>query len=265
MTSARFLADLRQNLVKGDKALEDKLQLDRWVYQPGLPGNVARPDPAAFADVDKAVARFAGGGPLDAMAWGAWTTAERLRFLNKLPRKLPKARLDALERGFGLNTIGNNEVRFAWLDLAIAQPLRSGRPEHRAVRHQPGPPQVREAADHRPCRGHRLGPADRPAHLSQGAAALSPDHDQGPGQAGAGARARPPELHPAINRDLERKSGPRPLAQNPTEIGQNLTALKPSSATSEPTSAGRKSECTRRRIAINAWFRLACRAANRSH
>jgi leukotriene-A4 hydrolase len=120
MTSARFLADLREHLVKGDKALEDKLQLDSWVYQPGLPNNVARPDPAAFAEVDKAVARFAGGGPLDAMAWGRWTTAERLRFLNKLPRKLPKARLDALDRGFGLSTIANAEVRFAWLDLAIA-------------------------------------------------------------------------------------------------------------------------------------------------
>ena len=120
MTSARFLADIREHLVNGDKALEGKLQLDRWVYQPGLPGNVARPDPAAFADVDKAVRGFAAGGPLDAMAWGKWNTAERLRFLSTLPRKLPKARLDALERGFGLNTIGNNEVRFAWLELAIA-------------------------------------------------------------------------------------------------------------------------------------------------
>ncbi len=119
MTSALFLADLRKNLVKGDKALEAKLQLDRWVYQPGLPGNVARPDPAAFAEVDKAVQHFAGGGPLDTRAWGGWTTAERLRFLNKLPRKLPKSRLDALERGLGLNGIGNSEVRFAWLDLAI--------------------------------------------------------------------------------------------------------------------------------------------------
>ncbi len=120
MTSARFLADIREHLVKGDQALEARLQLDRWVYQPGLPDNVARPDPAAFAEVDKAVGRFAAGGPLDAMAWGKWNTAERLRFLNRLPRKLPKPRLDALERGFGLNTIGNNEVRFAWLELAIA-------------------------------------------------------------------------------------------------------------------------------------------------
>jgi aminopeptidase N len=120
VTSAMFLADLRQHLIKGDKGLEQKLQLDRWVYQPGIPSNLARPDPAAFAAVDKAVQRFAAGGALDAMAWGKWTTDERLRFLNKLPRKLPKARLDALERGFGLNTIGNSEVRFAWLDLAIA-------------------------------------------------------------------------------------------------------------------------------------------------
>ena len=120
VTSAMFLADLREHLVKGDKALEAKLQLDRWVYEPGIPSNLVKPDPQAFAEVDKAMRRFAGGGPLDAMAWGKWTTDERLRFLNKLPRKLPKARLDALERGYGLNTIGNSEVRFAWLDLAIA-------------------------------------------------------------------------------------------------------------------------------------------------
>ncbi|MEO6359295.1 MAG: leukotriene A4 hydrolase C-terminal domain-containing protein, partial [Sphingomicrobium sp.] len=36
-----------------------------------------------------------------------------------LPRKLPKARLDALEQEFGLNRVGNMEVRFAWLDLAV--------------------------------------------------------------------------------------------------------------------------------------------------
>ena len=118
MTSALFLADLRSNLVKGDEALEQKLQLDRWVYQPGLPSNVAKPDPAAFAAVDKAVTAFSGGGAAPS-AFGQWTTAEKLRFLNKLPRKLPAKRLDELNRGLRLNDAGNNEVLFAWLDLAI--------------------------------------------------------------------------------------------------------------------------------------------------
>jgi leukotriene-A4 hydrolase len=119
VTSAIFLADLRQHLIKGDKSLEQKLMLDQWVYQPGLPSNMVKPDPQAFADVDQAVAAFGRGAAPDAAAWGRWNTAERLRFLNKLPRQLPKPRLDALEQAFGLNAIGNMELRYAWLDLAV--------------------------------------------------------------------------------------------------------------------------------------------------
>jgi hypothetical protein len=118
MTSAKLLADFRENLVKGDKGLEARLQLDKWVYEPGLPDNVARPDPAAFADVDKAVAAFEGGGEAPA-SFAGWTTAEKLRFLNSLPRKLPAARLDELNGNLRLNEAGNNEVIFAWLDLAV--------------------------------------------------------------------------------------------------------------------------------------------------
>jgi aminopeptidase N len=119
MTSAKFLADFRQNLVKGDKALEAKLMLDQWVYDTGLPANVARPDPSAFADVDAAVKAYAAGGPVPA-TFDKWTTAEKMRFLNSLPRKLPAERLAELEARLRLNEAGNNEVLFAWLELAVA-------------------------------------------------------------------------------------------------------------------------------------------------
>jgi aminopeptidase N len=119
MTSALFLADLRQNLVKGDKQLEQKLMLDQWVYQPGLPSNVAKPDPAAFADVDRVSAAFAKGGP-PPPEFAGWTTAEKLRFLNSVPRNLPREKLVALDRQLRLNEAGNNEVLFAWLELAVA-------------------------------------------------------------------------------------------------------------------------------------------------
>ena len=119
MTSAKFLADFRQNLVKGDQALEAKLQLDEWVYQPGLPANVVRPDPAAFAEVDRAVADFVAGGAAPA-EFGAWTTAEKIRFINSLPRKLAPARLEQLNARLRLNDAGHNEVLFAWLQLAVA-------------------------------------------------------------------------------------------------------------------------------------------------
>jgi len=118
MTSKRFLADLREQLIKSDKALEHKLLLDQWVYEPGLPANVAKPDPQAFATVDQAVTAYAAGGPPPA-GFAKWSTAEKLRFLNTLPRELPKPRLDELSQQLQLNTAGNNEVLFAWLELAV--------------------------------------------------------------------------------------------------------------------------------------------------
>ena len=120
MTTARFIADIRANLVRGDAGLEQRLKLDEWAYQPGVPDNAARPDPAAFAEVDRAVARFNRGGSAAELRYPSWTTAERLRFLDALPRTLPQPRLAELDRALGLSTTGNAEVMFAWLHLALA-------------------------------------------------------------------------------------------------------------------------------------------------
>ncbi len=121
-TSAMFLADIRANLLRGDAGLEADLMLDQWVYQPGLPANVARPDPAAFTGVDRAVAAYGRTGIVDPSSWANWTTAERLRFLNSLPRTLTVAQLTALDADLRLShaSHSNNETLFAWLDLALA-------------------------------------------------------------------------------------------------------------------------------------------------
>ncbi|HTU13549.1 MAG TPA: M1 family metallopeptidase [Allosphingosinicella sp.] len=119
MTSARFLADLRANLIRGDAALEARLQLDNWVYQPGLPGNAAAPDPAAFAAVDAALRAFNAGGPAAAVPYQGWNWAERVRFIKGLPAQLPGTRLAELDRAFRLSESGNAEVLFVWLRLGI--------------------------------------------------------------------------------------------------------------------------------------------------
>jgi hypothetical protein len=119
VTSAQFLAAVRRDLIRGDAELERRLQLDAWVHGPGLPGN-AVPAPQAFAEVDRAVTSYAASAALPTAAWARWTTDERLRFLNRLDRSQSRERLVALERAFGLNAIGNNEVLFAWLSLAVA-------------------------------------------------------------------------------------------------------------------------------------------------
>ncbi|MBA3526975.1 MAG: M1 family metallopeptidase [Pseudomonadota bacterium] len=120
VTSAIFLADIREHLIKGDERLEQKLMLDQWVNQPGLPATMVKPNPNAFAEVDRAVQQFTGGGAIPAQPWARWTTAERLRFVNRLPRKIDGQRLRALDQQLRLSETRNNEVLYAWLSLAVA-------------------------------------------------------------------------------------------------------------------------------------------------
>jgi leukotriene-A4 hydrolase len=118
-TSAAFLTDLRTNLIQGDAALEKQLLLDEWVYQPGLPANAVHVVSSAFAKVDAAAAAF-GKNTGAAPDVANWSTAERVRFLNRLPRKLNEDGLRALVALLQLDTQRNAEVRFAWLRLAVA-------------------------------------------------------------------------------------------------------------------------------------------------
>ena len=120
MTTEIFLADLRQRAVRGDAALEQELQLDAWAYEPGLPSNAQAPHSEAFDRVDTAVAAFNAGGAPDTTLWQGWVTQERQRFLQTLPRQLPRAQLDQLETAFHLNATGNSEVLFNWLELVVA-------------------------------------------------------------------------------------------------------------------------------------------------
>jgi leukotriene-A4 hydrolase len=119
-TSAGFLADLRANLIRGDKALEERLQLDRWVYQPGLPDNAVHVTSHTLAAVDADLARFNAGAPAASIDPKGWSTQEWLRFLNGLPRQQTPARLAELDRDYGLSASPNAYIRFAWLKLAIA-------------------------------------------------------------------------------------------------------------------------------------------------
>ncbi|WP_191554687.1 M1 family metallopeptidase [Brevundimonas aurantiaca] len=128
MTTAMFLDDIRTHLVKGDAALESQLQLDAWVYQPGLPSNAVAPVSNAFKPVDDAAwAFFVGKGPASAVPWKEWNTQQRQRFLGWRPPVgngsgdwLTDAQLADMERTLNLANEGNSELTFAWLQIALA-------------------------------------------------------------------------------------------------------------------------------------------------
>lgn len=119
MTTARFLADFRAHVVKGDAALEQRLQLDAWAYEPGLPSNAVEPHAAAFDRVDAAAQAVAAGGAPDAALWQTWGTFERQRFIQDMGRTVPVARCAQLQAALHLNEVTNDEVLADWLKLAV--------------------------------------------------------------------------------------------------------------------------------------------------
>jgi aminopeptidase N len=118
-TSQMLLEDMQANLVQGDAALAEKLKLREWIFEPGLPDNVVRPDPDAFAEVDAAVETYKANGTIPSSVWSGWTTAERQRFLKGVPDDRTAEQLAALDTALGLSGTGNNEVLFLWLELAM--------------------------------------------------------------------------------------------------------------------------------------------------
>ena len=68
ITSAVFLDDVRKNLVAGDAELERRLQLDEWVYQPGVPANAVAVTSPALDRVEAQAKAFAGGAAAKSLA-----------------------------------------------------------------------------------------------------------------------------------------------------------------------------------------------------
>src|SRR5688572_26911213 len=120
ITTAEFESDLREHLLKGDPKAEQRLKLQEWLYQPGLPDNAPVPSSDALARVEKDSTSFAAGAPAATIgAANAWSTQEWQHFLVTLPDKLSASQMADLDRTFGLSQRRNAEVLFAWLRVAI--------------------------------------------------------------------------------------------------------------------------------------------------
>ena len=120
ITTAQFVDDLRQHLLKGDRQLEEQLKVQEWLYQPGMPDNAVMPASEALARVELDVKTFTAGTPAAAITNAAsWSTQEWQHFIGSLPEKLSPDQLADLDRTFRLSERRNSEVLFAWLRVAI--------------------------------------------------------------------------------------------------------------------------------------------------
>jgi len=119
LTTDQFLEEYRNNILKGDSTLARKIDIDTWIFKPGLPSNYVHINSKLFDAVDQTVSAWMNGTPASALSVKNYSTNEWLRFLNRLPDSLPAEKMKELDDAFHFTTRGNSEILFAWFVLAV--------------------------------------------------------------------------------------------------------------------------------------------------
>lgn len=125
MDTERFVAYLKQHLLTDDagnfdSALAGQIQLEAWIYGPGLPDNCPEVRSARIENVDAILRNWvAGETATAALPWNDWVYQEKYRFLSNLPDDTTPERMNELDAAWQIGATGNNEVLFAWLEQAI--------------------------------------------------------------------------------------------------------------------------------------------------
>lgn len=119
MTSARFVEHLQQELIGDNTKQADSLQIEIWIYGPGVPANVIRVESAAFDKVETQLRDWLAGQPAANLGTAYWTTHHWLHFLRNLPDSLDNQRMSELDAAFGFTQTSNSEILFEWLIQCI--------------------------------------------------------------------------------------------------------------------------------------------------
>ncbi|WP_237586915.1 M1 family metallopeptidase [Pontibacter russatus] len=118
-TTDKFLDFLRSELIRGDEALAEKINVEGWVYTPGLPADFVVPTSTRFAEVEGAFRNWQSGKPATELKTQEWSSHEWLHFIRMLPEEMTQQQMAELDKAFNFTNSGNSEVLAAWILHAI--------------------------------------------------------------------------------------------------------------------------------------------------
>ncbi len=129
VTTDQFVAFLRTNLLARNPKIMSDAELDEWLYGPGIPASATRAVSTRLAKLNDTTARWLKGDiPTAQLPGKDWNAAEWMKFLNDIDNKTNAAKLEELDKAFGLAKTGNNEVAFRFYRAAVHAGYRGIRP-----------------------------------------------------------------------------------------------------------------------------------------
>lgn len=115
----QFLAYLDEHLLKGHPDWKQKIDINAWVYGPGIPANCPHAGDLRFKKAEAQSAAFVAGTPAAKLDTKGWSTYEWMHFLRHLPEGLSADKMKDLDQAFHFTTTGNSEIADIWFLQSI--------------------------------------------------------------------------------------------------------------------------------------------------
>jgi hypothetical protein len=118
VTTETFLDYFNKELIRGDRALAEKIKAEDWIYKPGVPSNVTVPKSPEFDRIDSIQKNWRKTG-VTGLSTIIRTTSEKQHFIDHLPQDMTAAEMGTLDREFDFTDGGNFVIRRQWFVQAI--------------------------------------------------------------------------------------------------------------------------------------------------
>lgn len=127
ITTEDFLKYYNENLIKGDKALANKIKAEDWIYKPGIPTNITPVSSAEFDAIDKIQKSWRETG-VKGLAKKITTTSEKQYFIDHLPTDMTPKEMEAIDTEFNFTKGGNFIIKRQWFVQAISHQYKAANP-----------------------------------------------------------------------------------------------------------------------------------------
>lgn len=129
LTTEQFVSYLNQNLLKGDESLNAKINLEKWIYEPGLPAGMPAVGSDKFRYIDSVLATWKNEIQPEGLKAQISTANEQLYLIKRLPQKIDVSDMSKIDEEFGFTRSGNAELNAAWFIHAIRNRYTAAKPQ----------------------------------------------------------------------------------------------------------------------------------------
>ncbi|UZR94049.1 M1 family metallopeptidase [Chondrinema litorale] len=119
ISTEEFLFYLNENLLKNYPNADSLININKWVYNTGLPENCPQIKSERVEKVLTLAKEFTGEGKVPKTEASKWMYQEWVLFLREIADSVDTQKMQVLDQNFNLSNSGNSEILFEWLMLAV--------------------------------------------------------------------------------------------------------------------------------------------------